>query len=192
MRDNQYGGVRGLGTDHVLVQYWQEIPENLEDYRAASIITSVGYSKAFNRMSFQHCLAALAFKGAPTPLIRLVATFLTGRTMTVKTGNAMSRPRAVNGGCHQGSILGVFLFNVTIDDLEAGCPDVEDSSRPRPAGSSSSDEDPQVRSFTSSEGSDGAESATDSRFFRRRPGEGDCWEAVRGLAPSLDFMLEEG
>ena len=64
LRDSQYGGVKGQGTDHVLAQFWQEILENLEDYRAATIITSVDYSKAFNRMAFQHCLAALARKGA--------------------------------------------------------------------------------------------------------------------------------
>ena len=58
LRDNQYGGVKGLGTNHVLVHFWQEILENLEDYRAGTVITSIDYSKAFNRMSFQHCLAA--------------------------------------------------------------------------------------------------------------------------------------
>ena len=55
MRTNQYGGIRGMGTDHVLVQLWQGILQNLEDYRAGAVVTSVDYSKAFNRMSYQHC-----------------------------------------------------------------------------------------------------------------------------------------
>ena len=55
-----------MGTDHVLVQYWQEVLENMEDYLAATIVTSIDYSKAFNRMSFQHCLESLAKKGATT------------------------------------------------------------------------------------------------------------------------------
>ena len=56
LRPNQYGGVKGFGTDHVLAQLWQEVLENLEDYRAGTLMTSIDYSKAFNRMSFQECL----------------------------------------------------------------------------------------------------------------------------------------
>ena len=52
LRQNQYGGVEGLGTDHVLVQLWQQMLEDLDDYRAASVVTSIDYSKAFNRMSY--------------------------------------------------------------------------------------------------------------------------------------------
>ena len=120
LRTNQYGGVRGLGTDHVLVQMWQRMLEDLDDYRAATVVTSVDYSKAFNRMSFQKCLLALAKKGASNQVLQLVATFLTNRRMVVKVGQIHSDPKEVWGGCPQGSILGVFLFNATIDDLEEG------------------------------------------------------------------------
>ena len=61
-------------------------------------------------MSFQECLKALARKGASSQLLRLVATFPSNRTMTVKVGSAMSMPRSVTGGCPQGSILGFFLM----------------------------------------------------------------------------------
>ena len=86
MRSNQYEGVRGMGTEHVLVQLWQDILQNAEDYRAGTVVTSVDYAKAFNRMSFQECLKALASKGASTQVLRLVATFLTNRTMSVRGG----------------------------------------------------------------------------------------------------------
>ena len=45
-RTNQYGGVRGLSTDSLLVQYWQTILQNSEDYRAGTVVTSIDYSKA--------------------------------------------------------------------------------------------------------------------------------------------------
>ena len=77
-------------------------------------------------MSFQQCLAALAKKEASSEVIQLVATFLSEQTMT--EGKIMSTPKPVTGGCPQGSILGVFLFNTTIDDLEDGCDDIEDYS----------------------------------------------------------------
>ena len=96
-------------------------------------------------MSFQHCLNALARKVASTPLLRLVATFLTNRSMTVRVSDTWSAPRPVDSGCLQGSILGFFfLFNATIDDLEEGCTDLEHSV-------------PQVTSFT-----DESESQEDS------------------------------
>ena len=127
LRSNQYGGVKGLGTDSLLVQLWQETLENLEDYRAGTIITSVDYSKAFNRMSYQRCLAALEKKGASPGLLHIVATFLTNRTMTVKVDGTHSEPREIWGGCPQGSILGVYLFNATIDDLEEDCSDLPET-----------------------------------------------------------------
>ena len=56
LRSNRYCGIRGLGTNHVLVIMWQEFLENSEDYRAGTVITSIDYAKTFNRMSSQHCL----------------------------------------------------------------------------------------------------------------------------------------
>ena len=144
LKSNQYGGVKGLSTESIRVQLWQEILENLEDYKAGTVVTSLDYSKAFNRMSYQHCLAALAKKGASTAVIRLVATFLTNRTMTVKVNQTHSQPREVWGGCPQGSILGVFLFNATIDDLEDSCQDLTSSltgvKEPPPPGLNVSDD----------------------------------------------------
>ena len=96
MRANQMGGMRGAGTEHYLVQLFQLVLEALEDPRAASVITSIDYSKAFNQLDFLHCLEALAAKGASSELISVVGSFLTSRTMLVKVGQAVSRPPAHN------------------------------------------------------------------------------------------------
>ena len=97
---------------------WQQICENLEDYRSCTVLSSIDFAKAFNRVSFQHCLRAFAKKGASTEVIALIATFLSDRTMTLKIGETWSDKRSVTGGCPQGSVLGVFLFNVSTDNLE--------------------------------------------------------------------------
>ena len=97
----------------MVVGLLQEICENGEDYRTATVLTAIYYSKAFNRVSFQHCLEA------STPVLRLIASFLTTKTVTVKVGKAWSEPLDVNGGCPQLSILGVRLFNMTTDELES-------------------------------------------------------------------------
>ena len=129
LRSNQFGGVRGCGTEHFLVEMWQKVLENCDDSRAASFITSIDYSKAFNRLDFSRCLNALKAKGASTQLLGIVASFLSHRMMTVKVGNSFSEPRPVLGGVPQGSRLGVLLFNSTIDSFEAFSDDVADYGR---------------------------------------------------------------
>ena len=118
LKKNQYGGTRGCGTAHMLINIYQSICENLEDYRACTVLTAIDYAKAFNRMSYQYCLSSLAKMGLSSPLLSLIASFLTNRRMAVRVGSTWSTERPVNGGCPQGSILGVFLFNSTINDLE--------------------------------------------------------------------------
>ena len=119
-KENQYGGIKGCSVNHLLVDMWDTICWDLEDARAATLITAINYAKAFNRLSFQHCLEAFARKGACSQLITILATFLSNRTMTVRVSDTWSRPLPVYGGVPQGSILGVMLFNVATDDLEDG------------------------------------------------------------------------
>ena len=74
LKPNQFGGVKGSSTAHMLLNIVQDICQNAEDYRAATVITSIDYAKAFNRLSFQHCLAAFARKGASSQIIWIIAT----------------------------------------------------------------------------------------------------------------------
>ena len=123
--DNQFGGMKGSGTEHYLVSLWQNVLENLEDNRAASLLTSIDYSKAFNRLNYQECLNALKAKGASREILQVIASFLTNRTMAVKVGNTKSSPLPVSAGAPQGSLLGGILFNATIDSFESPSPDIE-------------------------------------------------------------------
>ena len=102
----------------------KNILEDLDDPRAATLLTSIDYLKAFNRLNFDHCLNFLREKGASAEILAIVKSFLTDRYMLVKLGNARSVPRPVLGGVPQGSKLGVILFNNSIDNFESNSPDI--------------------------------------------------------------------
>ena len=124
-KENQYGGIKGCSVSHLLVDLWDRICWDLEDARAATLITAIDYAKAFNRLSFQHCLLAFARKGASSQTLALLATFLSNRVMSVRVSDTWSAPLPVYGGVPQGSILGVMLFNIATDDLEDDEEDVQ-------------------------------------------------------------------
>ena len=81
-------------------------------------MTSIDYSKAFNRVEHLPLLKAFASKGAPSYLLKILASFLIKRTMSVRLAESSSKPRYVNAGAPQGSVLGTYIFNVATDMLE--------------------------------------------------------------------------
>ena len=117
-KNNQFGGKKECGTDHFLVGALDYVTAALEDNRSAIIASSIDFSKAFNRLEHKFCLESFAKKGAPTEIIKILASFLSKRTMTVKVGNEWSIAKPVNAGAPQGSVLGAYLFNIGLDNLE--------------------------------------------------------------------------
>ena len=119
-KTNQFGGEKNCSTNHFLAEVWDKLTDHLEDSRAAVVLTSIDYSKAFNRLNHLTCLQSFAKAGASNQLLRLLASFLKGRTMTVRVNDQNSKPRYVNAGAPQGSVLGTYVFNVGTDALEEG------------------------------------------------------------------------
>ena len=86
-KKKQFGGIKGCGVGHLLVNLWDRICNQLEDARSSVNLTAIDYAKAFNRLSFQHCLEAFARKGASTEADAILATFLSNKTMSVRVKN---------------------------------------------------------------------------------------------------------
>ena len=84
LRKNQYGGERGCSTEHHLLETWETILRDLEDDRSASVLTSIDFSKGFNRISHQQCMKAFASHGASTEILALLGPFLQNRSMSVR------------------------------------------------------------------------------------------------------------
>ena len=176
LNSTQFGGIKGLGVDHFLVETWDEILRAMDSGGKVVNLMSIDFQKAFNRMDHSTCLERLKFKGAQDHLVQLVAAFLFGRKMTVKTGEARSVPRTVSGGAPQGSLLGPFLFCVVSEILAETVTDT-DLDRVTDTGEPSTQLPSDSMTDSESEGTDDehgtsegewAEVEADFNFFRRR------------------------
>ena len=113
----QYGGLKGASVDHLLVDAWEAILSAL-DNNNHSILMSIDFEKAFNRLDHRACMSELRKLGASPQTLGLVQAFLTGRTMRVKLPDgSLSNPRALSGGSPQGSVLGCMLYCLTTQHL---------------------------------------------------------------------------
>ena len=117
LSNSQFGGRKGCGVDHFIIETWNTVLTDLEDSSAATNVISIDFEKAFNRLDHNKCVEALRAHGASEMTISVVRSFLHERTMRARMGTALSPPRAVPGGSPQGSILGNLLFTLTTDSL---------------------------------------------------------------------------
>ncbi|KAH7965092.1 hypothetical protein HPB49_003306 [Dermacentor silvarum] len=80
----------------------------------ASYLVLLDVMSAFDQLPHATILDALCAMGVSGRLLAYVGAFLSGRTMRVRVGGALSQPRAVSTGVPQGSVLSPFLFNLAL------------------------------------------------------------------------------
>ena len=72
----QFGGKKGQGVDHILIEIWDFIHRSLEDPEAAVGLMAVDFHKAFNRMCHHSCIKALRELVAEEHVLSIVQSFL--------------------------------------------------------------------------------------------------------------------
>ena len=77
----------------------------------------VDFSKAFNRQNHNLLITKLSDMGVPSWLLQIVIGFLTDRKMLVKYKDVKSGVKDLPGGGPQGTLLGLLLFIVLINDV---------------------------------------------------------------------------
>ena len=114
----QFRGLKGSGPPHLLIELLTKTLEQLDDNRAVVNLISLDFQKAFNRMDHSVCINALASRGASNQTLKIVTSFLSGRSMRIKLGDKFSSSRSTPGGAPQGTKAGNFLFCASVDGID--------------------------------------------------------------------------
>ena len=117
----QYGGTKGNSICHYLIELINFILYNQGKYDPTAVLAClVDFSKAFNRKDHNILITKLSDMGVPSWLLKLVMAFLEDRSMVVRYKGETSEPRQLPGGGPQGTLLGLLLFIVLINDAGFG------------------------------------------------------------------------
>ena len=113
----QYGGMKGNSTTHYIIEFINFILLNQDSKAQTAILACmVDYSKAFNRQNHNILITKLSDMGVPAWLLKVVMAFLSNRKMKVRYKGKLSSTKDLPGGGPQGTLLGLLLFLVLIND----------------------------------------------------------------------------
>ena len=111
------GGFRkGHSTQHCLLIMLEKLRGALDKGLVTGILLT-DLSKAFDSISHELLAAKLYAYRFSNNSVKLIYDYLSGRTQRTKVNNSFSKLLEIMFGVPQGSILGVILFNIYIDDL---------------------------------------------------------------------------
>ena len=82
----------------------------------------VDFSKAFNRIDHSKVIIRLSDWGVPGWLLRILVSYLSGRSMILRYKDTQSSRHSMPGGSPQGTLLGVLLYLVYVSDIGMNLP----------------------------------------------------------------------
>ena len=113
---HQFGFQRGKSTEHAFLDLLYNIVSALETKdKVCSIF--LDFAKAFNTVNHDMLLSKLEYYGMRGSPLKLMNSYLSGRTQCVKIGGSTSERALITCGVPQGSVLGSLLFLVYITDI---------------------------------------------------------------------------
>ena len=114
----QFGGSKGNSITHYLIEFINFILSSQENCEPTAVLACMlDFSQAFNRQNHTILVTKLSDMGVPAWLLKIVISFLKDRTMVVRFKGTTSSVRNLPGGGPQGTLHGLLLFLVLINDM---------------------------------------------------------------------------
>ena len=112
MDSGQYG-IKGSKIVHYLIKFLHFIHASLDLTQPHAVHAAlIDLNKAFNRVSHMHVIQDLYDLHAPGWILAILFSYLSGRSMTMSYGKAISSSRLLPGSTPQGALLGGLIFIV--------------------------------------------------------------------------------
>lgn len=112
----QHGFFSGRSTSTNLVDFISFCKRNMEGGGQVDVVYT-DLKAAFDRIDHRILLAKLDHLGVSCKVVNWVASYLTGRTLSVKIGASESVPFCMTSGVPQGSNIGPSFFSVYYNDV---------------------------------------------------------------------------
>ena len=122
----QFGGLKGHSTSHYLISLYDFILSRTDSSNLpkAILVALIDFSKAFNRINHAKVIVRLSDWGVPGWLLRILISYLTGRSMILRYKGSQSSRHFIPGGSPQGALLGVLLYLVYVSDIGMDLPTI--------------------------------------------------------------------